>query len=204
MKLRDIFNDKHTKIFKVVNSDVDDEIDMEIETTDLELIPYDDDGYYIVRAIEISGEKNTECFIDMNTPERVTDIAIKKGFLGAIKISYMYESEIIPSVASDCFGLYELYYSKSNPELGIQILKDGLSKAINKNIVAEDLGYILRDEGRIQEAIEAFKISEDFGPSTEYTFLELSHLYEKLGDIDKRDHYFKAFTDRGGIIINIS
>ncbi len=204
MLLKDIFKDKHTKIFKVVNDDVDNETDMEIEPTDLEVIPDDDNGYYIVRAIEIADKKTTDCFIDMSTPERVTDIAIKKGFLGGVKISYTYESEIIPSVASDCFGLYELYHSKSNPEIGIQILRNGLSKATNKNIVAEDLGYILRDEGRIQEAIEAFKISEDFGPSTEYTFLELSHLYEKLGDLEKKELYFKTFTDKGGKIINIS
>lgn len=204
MKLKNIFKDKHTKIFKVINDDVDNELDMEIEPTDLELIPDDDNGYYIIRAIEILGTKTTACFIDMNTPERVTDIAIKKGLLGSVKISYTYESEIIPSVASDCFGLYELYYSKSNPDLGIQILRNGLSKAVNKNIVAEDLGYILRDEGRIQEAIEAFKISEEFGSSTEYTFLELSYLYEELGDMEKKEHYFKAFTDRGGKIINIS
>ena len=34
---------------------------------------------------------------------------------------------------------------------------------MNKNAVAEDLGYILRDEERIEEAIEAFKISEKNG-----------------------------------------
>ena len=70
---------------------------------------------------------------------------------------------------------------------------------MNKNVIAEDLGYILRDEGQIEEAIENFKKSEEFGPSSEYIFLELSKLYEELGQSEKKIEYLQKFKDNGGI-----
>lgn len=69
----------------------------------------------------------------------------------------------------------------------------------NKNVVAEDLGYILRDEGRVEEAIEAFKISEENGPSSEYSYWELAGLYDQLGEEEKQMEYKQKFKDMGGI-----
>ena len=57
----------------------------------------------------------------------------------------------------------------------------------------------MRDEGRIEEAVEAFKISEENGPSSEYTFWELAGLYEQLGQIDKQTEYRQKYIDNGGI-----
>ena len=57
----------------------------------------------------------------------------------------------------------------------------------------------MRDEGRVKEAIEAFKISEENGPSSEYTFLELAGLYEQLGQLDKQTEYRQKYKDNGGI-----
>ena len=205
MKLRDIYKDKLTKIFRVINQDFDNELDFEITPTELETIP-DEDGYFIVRALEVKGKKVNECFMDISSPERISDIVIKKGLVGNIKISeyYNYEGIIIPAVASNCFGVYDLYYSKENPQIGIDILKNGIEKAINKAIVSEDLGYILRDEQRNEEAIEAFNKSIEYGASTPYTYLELSILFERLGDSKMKDEYYKKFIENGGKIINIS
>lgn len=203
MILKDIFKDINTNIFIITNDEDDNELNWILEPTNLELIP-DDENHYIVRAKEIRKNKTIDCFIDVIISERISELVIKKSFLGSIKIQSIYElsNSVIPVVPSDCFGDYELYYSKENPQIGIDVLKSGLGKANNKNIVAEDLGYILRDENRNEEAIEAFLLSEKHDPSSVYTYLELSYLYEKIGLTELKDQYFKKFTENGGKIIN--
>ena len=200
MKLKDIYKEINTNVFIVTEQDDDNELNWTIESTDFELIP-EEENYYFVKAFEISENEKTDCYIGIMTPERIAEIVIKQGSNGQTKVESIYEQvkSIIPSIASECFGDYELYYSKENSQIGIDILKSGLTLATNKNVVAEDLGYILRDEGRIEEAIEAFKISEENGPSSEYTFLELAGLYEQLGQLDKQTEYRQKYKDNGGI-----
>lgn len=158
MKLKDIYKDKHTKVFIVAEQEVDNEFNWTIEETDFELIP-EEENYYFVRAFEVFQNGKTDCYIGIMMPERIAEIVIKQNANGQIRVESIYnqENSIIPAIASDCFGEYELFYAKENPQIGIDILKSGLAKTTNKNVVAEDLGYILRDEGRIEEAIEAFK-----------------------------------------------
>ena len=200
MKLRDIYKDGLTKVFIVTEQDDDNELNWTVEPTDYELIP-EEENYYFVKAYEVSQNGKTDCYIGVMTPERIAEVVIKQNSNGQTEIESIYDQEksIIPAIASDCFGDYELFYSKENPQLGIDILKSAITKATNKNVVAEDLGYILRDEGRVKEAIEAFKISEENGPSSEYTFWELAGLYEQLGQIDKQTEYRQKYKDNGGI-----
>ena len=200
MKLKDIYKERNTNVFIVTEQDDDNELNWTIEATNFELIP-EEENYYFVKAFEISENEKTDCYIGIMTPERIAEIVIKQGSNGQTKVESIYDQvkSIIPSIASECFGDYELYYSKENSQIGIDILKSGLTLATNKNVVAEDLGYILRDEGRIEEAIEAFKISEENGPSSEYTFLELAGLYEQLGQLDKQTEYRQKYKDNGGI-----
>ena len=200
MKLRDIYKDGLTKVFIVTEQDDDNELPWTVEPTDYELIP-EEENYYFVKAYEVSQNGKTDCYIGVMTPERIAEVVIKQNSNGQTEIESIYDQEksIIPAIASDCFGDYELFYSKENPQLGIDILKSAITKATNKNVVAEDLGYILRDEGRVKEAIEAFKISEENGPSSEYTFLELAGLYEQLGQLDKQTEYRQKYKDNGGI-----
>jgi hypothetical protein len=148
-------------------------------------------------------DTSTDCFIGIITPERIAEIVVRRNANGQTSAESIYDQEqtIIPAVASDCFGVYELFYAKENPQIGIDILKNGLTKATNRKIVAEELGYILRDEGRIEEAIEAFKISEEFGPSSEYTYWELSELYgdwetQKSKQLTSRNLKTKAELNR--------
>ena len=159
MKLSDIYKDRITKIFIVTEQDDDNELNWTIGETDFELIP-EEENYYFVKGFEVSEKGKTDCYIGIMTPERIAEIVIKQDPNGQTKVESIYNQKktIIPSIASECFGDYELFYSKENPQIGIDILKSGLTIAINKNVVAEDLGYILRDEGRIEEAVEAFKI----------------------------------------------
>jgi len=164
MKLKNIFTDNKTKVFVVTNQDEEDELNWTIEPTDFDLLPEEENVYY-VKAYQVSADGTYDCYLGIMTPERIAETVVKKEPSGQIVAESIYEQEqtIIPAVASDCFGDYELFYAKENPQIGIDVLKDGLTKASNKNIVAEDLGYVLRDEKRIEEAIDAFKISEQTG-----------------------------------------
>ncbi|MDX2304212.1 MAG: hypothetical protein NW226_15520 [Microscillaceae bacterium] len=135
------------------------------------------------------------------TPERIAETVVKREPNGQVLAESIYDQKqsIIPTVASDCFGDYELFYAKENPQIGVDILRDRQPKAINKNVVAEDLGSILRDENRIEEAIEAFIISEQTGPSSEYVYFELSRLYRDIGQTDNELKYKQKFKDNGGV-----
>jgi tetratricopeptide (TPR) repeat protein len=200
MKLKDIFTDNRTKVFVVTNQDEEDELNWTIEPTDFDLLPEEENIYY-VKAYQVSADSTYDCYLGIMTPERIAETVVKRKPSGQIVAESIYDQEqtIIPAVASDCFGDYELFYAKENPQIGIDILKDGLTKATNKNIVAEDLGYILRDENRIEEAIEAFNISEQTGPSSEYVYLELSRLYRDIGQTENELKYKQKFKDNGGI-----
>ncbi len=200
MKLSDIYKDRITKVFIVTEQDDENELIWTIEATDFAIIP-EEENYYFVKAFEVSENNKAACYIGIMTPERTAEIVIKQNSDGQTEVESIYDQEksIIPSIASECFGDYELFYSKENPQVGIDILESGLKIATNKNVVAENLGYILRDEGRIEEAIEAFKISEENGPSSEYTFWELAGLYEQLGQIDKQTEYKQKYKENGGI-----
>lgn len=200
MKLKDIFTDFNTKVFVVTNQDDDNELNWTIESTAFELLPEEENTYF-VKALQVSSDSTTDCYIGIVTPERIAETVIKRNAKGQAIIESIYDQErtTIPAIASECFGVYELFYAKENPQIGIDILRNALTKATNKNVVAEDLGYILRDEGRIEEAIESFKISEEFGPSSEYTYWELSGLYAELGDTEKQAAYKQKYKDKGGI-----
>lgn len=200
MKLKDIFLDNKTRVFVVTNQDDEDELNWTIEPTGFDLIP-EEENFYYVKAYQVSQDNTSDCYIGILTPERIAETVVKRGPSGQIVTESIYDQEqtVIPAVASNCFGDYELFYAKENPQIGIGVLKDGLEKATNKNIVAEDLGYILRDEERIEEAIEAFKTSEQEGPSSDYIYLELSRLYRDIGQTDNELKYKQIFKENGGI-----
>jgi len=194
MKLKDIFSDIATKVFVVTNQDNDNELNWSIEPTDFNLLP-EEENIYFVKALQVSADKTQDCFMGIMTPERIAEKVIKKSKNGETIIQSIYDQEktVIPAIASDCFGDYELYYAKENPQLGINVLKDGLNKSKEKTAIAEDLGYILRDEGRFEEAVEAFKISEETTPSSEFIYQEISQLYGRLGLKEKEVEYQDKF-----------
>ena len=200
MKLKDIFSDNITSVFVVTNQEDENELNWIIKPTDFDLLPEEENIYY-VKALQVLADKTSDCYIGIMTPERIAETVVKREPSGQVVAESIYDQEesIIPAVASDCFGEYELYYAKENPQIGIDILKNALTKAININVVAEDLGFILRDEERFEEAIEAFKISEQNGPSSEYTYFELSRLYKRLGQKSLQLEYENKFKNNGGI-----
>ncbi|MCM5530531.1 hypothetical protein [Parasegetibacter sp. NRK P23] len=154
MKIKDIYSDIKTEIFVVLNQVDDNILDWVIEPTSLGLLPEDENTYF-VKAFQVSVGETVDCYLLILTPERVAGTVVKMNSNGHLFVENVDEQNqsVIPAVASDCFGNYELYFAKENPQVGIDVLRDGLAKAKNKNVVAEDLGYLLRDESMILEAI---------------------------------------------------
>ncbi|MDZ4850116.1 MAG: hypothetical protein SGI77_12595 [Pirellulaceae bacterium] len=154
--------------------------------------------FFIVKAIQVLPSGTTrECYIDIQLPERATDYAY---FVGesAIDFDYPhnYEGEIISKVPIDSFGIYELFYSKTLPDIGIEVLRRGLPQSKRKSHIAQDLGYIFRDERRYAEAAQAFQISADEGPSSYFIYDELSGCYEKIGEHALAQKYDQLFRKR--------
>ncbi len=137
------------------------------------------DGYFIIKARWIKEYGEVEnCYINITMPERISDEVYIKRDNKIIRLpSYELRGEFVPSVSIEGFGVYELFYSKLQPEIGIQVLRDGLISATKKAAIAGDLAYILRDEGRHSEAIEAFTMvieeeNSEYAMPNEATFAE--------------------------------
>jgi tetratricopeptide (TPR) repeat protein len=196
MKLHEIFKDKLTQVFIVINSDDENELEWTIEPTNFELLP-EEENIYFVKAVQVFKNRTSDCFLGIMTPERIAETVVKINAEGEIMCESIYDQDasVIPAVASECFGNYELYYSQENPQMGIDVLKNGISKAVHKSVVAEDLAYVLRDAKRAEEALEAFKISEELGPTSGYIFLEISRLYDDLGQPEKKLEYEEKFKN---------
>jgi hypothetical protein len=149
-------------LFDVINDDSENPLEWEINTRIGKLIP-DTEAHCIVRAKMIDANKVvTDCLINISLPERIVDFVIYK-YDNELICKQLYElqdSDVIPAIASEAIGVYELYYSKNRPDIGINILKQGLKVASNPSVIAEDLGYILRDENRYKEAIDAFRFQK--------------------------------------------
>ncbi|WP_079737323.1 tetratricopeptide repeat protein [Polaribacter sp. KT 15] len=185
-----IENNPDCGIYKIINSESENPIEWNIEPTTLKIIPKGE-GHYLVKAYKI--EKTgiyKSAYINVNTPERIVDFVIFN--LEKPEYSYAYDSmniEVIPAVASDCYGSYETYYSRYNTELSIKVLKQGLEISKEKSVIAEDLGYILIDENRHKEALNYFLISEKNGISSEFIIEEIESIYRVLGNIEKAEYY---------------
>lgn len=188
-----LFEKNDVRIFRVGDSgEFDSDNFMEWDVTPIETdILIEQDGFFILRAFQITGpNQKIDCFIDMTMPERIVDYAyfIKSG---TVERKYLHEcdGDVICAVPIDGHGAYDVFYSRINPELGLSVLRRGLDFASRKAFIAEDIGYILRDEGRIEEAIQAFSISASEEPSSYFIYQELAGLYDHLGQSELSKMY---------------
>lgn len=193
MKIKELKIDSPTIIYLVTNESFDDKWEWQIIPTDYEFIP-EEEWLFIVKAKEVDKNQMLDCFIWINTPERIIDFVVKKNFFGKMKIVDLGMKTVIPAVASKCFWNYEIYYSKEYPDIWINILKAGLESSDWNPVIAEDLWYILRDEGRVQESIDAFLMSEKSWPSSDFIYQELSNLYNQIWDTVKSNDYKNKFS----------
>jgi tetratricopeptide (TPR) repeat protein len=178
------------RIFQVENSDSDQKGGWEVQIADAPVLSQEN-GIFILKAKNILPDGTIrDCYIDVSMPERVSDHAyqIRDGVLEA-RYHHEFEGEIICGVPISSFGVYELFHSKNQPEIGIEVLKGGIDRSPKKAAIAEDLGYILRDEGRFPEAAEAFEIAAQEGPSSYFIYGELAVCYDETGNEVLADKY---------------
>ncbi len=186
------------QIFRVLNDDHENQSNWDVEPIHSKIL-IENEGFFIIKAKNILLNKDIkDCYIDIVLPERISDYAYF--FDGrSLKVDYHHEFEgdIICAVPIDCFGVYELFYSRIYPDIGINILKEGLPITQQKVYIAEDLGYILRDEGRFYESAEMFQISANESPSSYFIYGELENCYERIGNHEKAKYYKELFNKEG-------
>src|SRR5207249_7588235 len=104
-----------------------------------------------------------------------------------------FVGQILAGMDFACVTVYEIFYFFFKQKTAYEILKRGLSIAKRKHYIAEDLGYIFRDERRFREAAEMFKIAVEEGPSSYFIYGELAAAYAELGDAENESKYFAMF-----------
>ncbi len=185
-------------IFVVLDSDSDTKSDWVVKPVYEDVLNESESNhFFILKAKNVLPDATVkDCYIDMCLPERISDYAY---FLcdDDLDVRYHHEfsGEIICAVPIDCFGVYEIFYSKINPDLGISILKQGLKVKPNSSYIAEDLGYILRDEERFSEAAKMFQLSVDSEPSSYFIYGELAGCYNELGHLEKAKKYQEMYNN---------
>ena len=191
----------HVPIFgriEGLESDTDDEDDWFLEPIDAPVLMESEiSQFFIVKAKNVLPDKTIQdCYIDVFLPERISDYAyFLRGNAVAKGYHHEFDGEIICAVPINCFGVYELFYSRALPDVGIDILKRGLAASEPNTVIAEDLGYILRDEGRFAEAAEMFQISANNQPSSYFIYGELASCYDAIGETEKSQKYHDLFND---------
>jgi tetratricopeptide (TPR) repeat protein len=183
-------------VFAILESDADDISEWDVKPLNASVLTESDEhDFFIVKAKNILSDGTVaDCYIDIRLPERISDYAY---FLRGDRVDFRYHHEcdgdIICAVPIDCFGIYKLFYSKTSPDIGIEILKHGLRVSPHKTYIAEDLGYILRDESRFAEAAEMFQIAVDAEPSSYFIYGELADCYDKIGQTEQANKYRAMF-----------
>ena len=194
--IQEIAKNPTVKAFRRVRCAGDDVCSWQFEPSPGDVVANADrDGFYVIAAMCIDSQSEVrQCYMDISLPERINDYAY---FIDGDELRYDFPrrigGEIIPAIAIDGFGVYDLFYSKIAPELGIEVLKRGLAASKRKHFIAEDLGYIFRDEGRYQEAAEMFQLAADEEVSSYFIYGELAQMYGKIGDVEKQKKYAELF-----------
>jgi len=184
------------RIFRVVDSESEQKDEWDVQPADAPVLS-GQDGFFIVKAKNILPDGAIrDCYIDVSLPERISDYAYfvhGNGFEAGY--CHEFEGEIICAVPISSFGAYDLFYSRMQPDIGLEILKSGLSSSPRKAAIAEDLGYILRDERRFPEAAEMFEVAAREGPSSYFVYGELAGCYDEVGNHELADKYRKMFDN---------
>jgi hypothetical protein len=194
MLLRDALFQAPHQIYEVMRGTEEDDV------LDWELIPLQGptlakeitstglaDGHFILAAKYVRADGDIEnAYVNLVLPERLIDYHFRycENIVECGRGTILNGGRIIPAVAVEKFGNYDQYYVKGRAEVGLKVLMDGLAVAKSKGPVALDMAYILRDEGRNTEAIDAFSLAIDAGVSISYfTYAERAKLFQKVGKL---------------------
>lgn len=153
----------------------------------------DPNGFFLIAAKHISSDGTlSKAFLDVVMPERVIDSCYTLVNDRVVQ-TYRWHDEMIPAVAIESFGNYEDFYSKRFPEIGLDVLREGLVAASLKWPIAMELGYILRDERRPKEAIHAFSIALDSECPLAMAYLERAQMYQMPGENASAEADLRSF-----------
>ncbi|MCI5058915.1 MAG: tetratricopeptide repeat protein [Flavobacteriales bacterium] len=198
MLVKEIDVDQNVNIFDIINYDSDNALEWIIDRSVEKTVPAHESFFLIKGLIVKTSQDPKPCYLTVSTPERIVDFVIHD--FPNPRVSNMYrdfdDGEVIMAVPAHCFGVYELFYSRNNPEIGIEILKKGLKEHPNDSIISEDLGYILRDEKRNEEALEAFLNAIKNEPSSEYIYAEIAEIYKEMGQAENYRKFKKLFEEK--------
>jgi hypothetical protein len=151
------------------------------------------DGCFLIRGVVISPSCEgigPECFIGVTMPERIVDYTFVHldGKIIEHTGPWSY-GRAVPSIAIDKSGNYDLYHVRGCADYGVSVLRRGLEISGNSWPIVSDLAYILRDEGRHQEAVDAFSLLIEKEPDylLEYAYHERERLYGALGQLEAQE-----------------
>ena len=162
-------------------------------------------GVFIVTARLIIAEGCSQpCYLDVVLPERIVDHHYLQtaGKVSRGKGSRTPNGTIIPSIGIESPGVYKLYYAKEDPSAGVSVLNKALQQSRRKQDIAYDLGLLLRDEKKYEEAAAAFSEFLHENPDegiADVVYKERSKMYAALGQLDKAaedKNKYKAVFER--------
>jgi len=153
-------------------------------------------GYFIVAAQLVSREGPSQpCYLDLTLPERITEHHFMKSG-DRIERRRGRRSEngtVIPVIGIEKRGDYTLFFAKEDPSAGIDILRSGIPNARHRDYLAYDLAFLLRDQKRYEEAVDAFSIviaeshPAEISPILHALYRERAKLYASIGQPDKAE-----------------
>lgn len=160
------------------------------------------DGYFILKGLLVHADGRVEqAYTDVVLPERNIDwhFLLRNQEIVRGRGSLIPNAQVIPAVAIEKFGIYDQYYVKGHAEVGMKVLRDGLGVAKSKVPIALDLAYILRDEKRYAESVEAFTLAINQGDGVDYfCYSERAKLFTKLNDQEAADRDWKEVERMAG------
>jgi hypothetical protein len=204
-----LFRSGH-KIFEVVESDLSKRnyLDWNLVALDGQTLSKEHtlsglaDGYFILQGTVVYPNGAVEKgYVDVSLPERNIDSHFLQlsGEIVRGTGTLVGDAQIIPSVAIEKFGVYDQYYVRGHAEVGLEILQEGLAAAKLKWPIALDMAYILRDEKRYPEAIEAFTLAIQTGGTKSYfSYLERAKLFQKVGNSAAADLDWRQVEQMAG------
>jgi tetratricopeptide (TPR) repeat protein len=151
------------------------------------------EGAFVVAGKVVTVEDaSLDCYLQVVLPERVCEFCFL--LVGDEIIRNrgrrVGNGTAIPAIAIEKSGNPGLFCARENSSAGIEVLKQGLQQARQKRHIAHDLGVLLRQDKRNEEAIEAFSICLKEDPQSTLArsvYQERSQLYEAIGQHEKAE-----------------
>ena len=167
-------------------------------------------GFFIIAALMVSsGATPQRCYMDLTLPERISEYHFVRSE-GNERITrrrglHLRDGTVIPAIGIESLGVYKLFFADQNPQEGIKILQKGMQSARHPGFLALDLAYLLRDEKKYEDAIEAFTAVLADSPGIEIVqavYKERAQLYMSIGHPDKakadNHEYARLFQEQFG------